>query len=416
MQVNVGSEIGKLEGVIIHKPGAEVENMTPRNAQRALYSDILNLNVASKEYSEFHETLKKLTKVFLVDDLLNETLQNENAKNSLLTRICQNENVESICEDLLPLDNAMLSKFLIEGLPMKKDTLTKYLSSERYSFLPLHNFFFMRDPAVCFNNSVIISKMASTVREREALIMETIFSYHPEFQTELVIPEHKNNFQDGISIEGGDVLIAREDVLLIGIGARTTSLGIDFLLEKLKEKRKNYTIIVQEIPRTPESFIHLDMVFTFLDSDKCMIYEPVILNPHDFQTLSIKIEEGKVISIKETANLMVALRQEGIDLEPLNCGGDTDEWIQEREQWHSGANFFAIAPGKVIGYGRNIHTVEELNKNGFEVLTAKDVIAGKVNPDTYKRAVITIEGSELSRGGGGCRCMSMPVKRESVNW
>ena len=46
MNINVTSEIGELKGVIVHTPGREVENMTPQNAERALYSDILNLSVA----------------------------------------------------------------------------------------------------------------------------------------------------------------------------------------------------------------------------------------------------------------------------------------------------------------------------------------------------------------------------------
>jgi arginine deiminase len=100
-----------------------------------------------------------------------------------------------------------------------------------------------------------------------------------------------------------------------------------------------------------------------------------------------------------------------MDLKPISCGGSADLWIQEREQWHSGANFFAFAPGKVIGYERNIHTLNELNKNGFEIITADDVIRGKRSPDDYRRCVVTIQGSELARGGGGARCMTMPVRR-----
>ncbi len=413
MQIDVSSEIGMLEGVIIHKPGPEVENMTPRNAQRALYSDILNLGVAAKEYSEFHQTLKKVTTVFEVDDLLQESFQVEGAKNSLLTKICKNEEVESVCEDLLSLDDKQLATQLIEGLSMRKDTLTKFLNTERYALPPLHNFFFMRDPAVSFNDKILISRMANKVRERESFIMETIFNYHPKLKTEMI---NTDFYDPKISFEGGDILIAREDVLLIGIGTRTTSQGIDFLLEKLKTTGNKFHVIVQEIPETPESFIHLDMVFTFLDVDKCMIYEPVILNPHDFLTVSIFLENGKVKSIVEENSLLEALKKAGFDLEPLQCGGAKDDWIQEREQWHSGANFFALAPGKIIGYGRNVATIEEINQHGFEVLPARDVISGKLNPDDYNKAVITIEGSELSRGGGGCRCMSMPIRRSKVNW
>jgi len=115
-------------------------------------------------------------------------------------------------------------------------------------------------------------------------------------------------------------------------------------------------------------------------------------------------------------NMVSALKNLGMDLKPVFCGGKKDLWTQEREQWHSGANFFAIGPGKVIGYERNTSTIEELNKNGFEVIKANDTIKGKVDPNNYKKYVITIEGSELPRGGGGARCMTMPIRRKPVKW
>jgi arginine deiminase len=187
-------------------------------------------------------------------------------------------------------------------------------------------------------------------------------------------------------------------------------------MEYYKQKKVQRHIIVQELPYTPESFIHLDMVFTFLDRNQCMVYEPLILHPTRYLTIHINIYNGRVKSIREVENITTILKELGMDMETLYCGGRRDSMIQEREQWHSGANFFAIAPGKVIGYGRNVNTIEEMNRNGFEVIKANDVIQNKVDIKNYSKYVITIDGSELSRGGGGCRCMTMPVRRKAVDW
>ena len=167
----------------------------------------------------------------------------------------------------------------------------------------------------------------------------------------------------------------------------------------------------------PESFIHLDMVYTFLDRDRCMMYKPMLDKTYEFagkSTTWIEIDNGKVRK-HDCRNMLEALKKVGMEMEPVFCGGD-DVWVQQREQWHSGANFFAFAPGKVLGYARNYNTIEALNQNGFEVLKAADVASGKVSVDDYKRCVVAFEGNELSRGGGGARCMTMPLKRQPVEW
>jgi arginine deiminase len=109
------------------------------------------------------------------------------------------------------------------------------------------------------------------------------------------------------------------------------------------------------------------------------------------------------------------LKKLGMDLKPIVCGG-SDEWDQEREQWHSGANFFAFAPGKVLSYARNVHTLEELSRNGFEIVKANDFISGTADATVYGQSpcVLTIDGSELPRGGGGARCMTMPLSRMKI--
>jgi arginine deiminase len=209
--------------------------------------------------------------------------------------------------------------------------------------------------------------------------------------------------------------VLREDILLVGMSVRTSSTGIDYIMNRFKSQQDIKHIIVQELPATPESFIHLDMAFTCLDKENCMIYEPVIQSSKQFQTIHITIDNGKV-KIKSEDDILTALKKLGVELNPVICGGKNDIWIQKREQWHSGTNFFALGPGKLIGYGRNEFTIEQLNNAGYEILPAKDVIQGKVNITEYQKYIITIHGTELARGGGGARCMTMPLKRQKVDW
>lgn len=419
LNVNVASEFGELEGVIVHTPGLEVEEMTPETAKRALYSDILNLAVAGKEYQQMKGVLSKASRCFEVKDLLSDVLTNDIVRQTLLQEICTAEGALDILPALLEIQSDELARQLIQGVPIKRDNLTRYLSQERFSLAPLHNFLFTRDASMAFRDEVVIGKMANKVRDREAMIMETIFKNHPMLEAKTINPFQPNELMTGKNrmIEGGDFQVAREDVLVIGTGIRTSTEGIDFILDAIKAKKeKVHHVLIQELPDMPESFIHLDMVFTFLDRDACMVYEPLILGTNRYHTIHIQIENGKVTSISEEKNLPKALKKLGIDLKPIQCGGTKDIWTQEREQWHSGANFLAIAPGQVIGYERNVNTVEELNKNGFEVIKAEDYISGKATLPKDGKCVITIAGSELARGGGGARCMSMPFRRKKVEW
>ena len=425
VEVNVQSEIGKLNGVILHTPGEEVENMTPENAERALYSDILNLSIARKEYKQLSEVLGKITKTYQVKDLLTNILKDDAIKLEVLNRI---EKIEpfiaettpkgSIKDQLLDENAEDLARLLIEGVEMKRDTLTKFLNKDWYDLRPLHNFFFTRDASMSMYNEVLIGRMANAVRDREAIIMQSIFDFTPGFNTKTLSLNTESDPLRKLTIEGGDVQIARDDILVIGNGMRTSTRAIDALMYNFinRNEDKVQHILVQELPHSPESFIHLDMVFTFIDKDKCMVYEPLIMSPGNYQTVHIKIQHGKLISIRREKTLLHALKKLGMDLEPVYCGGEDETWNMEREQWHSGANFFCVAPGKVLGYARNNYTVEAMNNAGFEIIRANDVISNKVDLSKYEKYMITIEGSELPRGGGGARCMTMPINRDAVEW
>lgn len=411
--IKVSSEVGDIESVILHSPGPEVENMTPETAERALYSDILNLQIASREYSQLYGVLKKHTHVHQVKNLLTDVLTIEKARNVFVHRICQTEPNFELRDQLTSMEPEQLSRLIIEGVPLTKDNLTKFLSKERYLLPPLHNFFFTRDSAVAINDKMLISIMANKVRERETLIMETIFQFHPQFGIQTLNPLDNPCFKREATIEGGDILVIKENIFLIGLGCRTNSQGIDFLLEQFRNTPGTHHLIVQELPSRPESFIHLDMIFTMLNTDECMIYEPIILDASKFSTVHLTVKDGNV-QIRYVENILEALKSLGIDLKAYSCGGNRSMVYQEREQWHSGANFFALKPGKIMGYERNIHTLEELNRHGYEIIRAMDIIENKVDLDKTSKCVITIEGSELSRGGGGARCMTMPLKRKEL--
>ena len=410
--IQIFSETGALEGVLLHPPGPEVENMTPKNAERALYSDILNLSVARREYNQLECLLQLLVPTFRIKDLLKDILRSGEIREKIVKKACYQEGQPQLIDKLLELNETQLAKHLIQGVPMERNTLTDYLSNEHYSLRPLHNFFFTRDASVALGNQVLISKMASRVRDREALIMQAIFDYHPRFRVQTIHADEGAANRGEISMEGGDLLVAAKNITLIGLSARTSSQGIDFLVKMALERKEKHHILVQEMPSSPESFIHLDMTFTLLDHNSCMVFEPLILQSNKYQTIQIDMDNGKVVSIRNVENLVTALKKLGMDLKPSFCGGQKDTMTQEREQWHSGANFFAIGPGKIIGYNRNVHTLENLNQSGYEIIGAKDVLNGKTDLSTREKYVLTIDGAELSRGGGGVRCMTMPFKRK----
>ncbi len=417
LKIDVQSEIGRLNAVLLHRPGAEVENMTPLNVQRALYSDILNLSIAQSEYEQLYGVLSKVSDVYEVRSLLIDVLEQAKPREDLIRRICTTEDVMSYYEELMQMKSADLARVLIEGLPARINTLTAYLKNEYYALYPLYNFYFTRDAAVTIGNQALVCRMANKVRMRESFIMDAIYRNSGAFECSVIDANYLQTDKSEVIMEGGDILVAREDILIIGNGVRTTPQGIDFMIDRFRKSvpRGRYNVIVQQLPSEPESFIHLDMVFTLLDNDKCMVFKPLITQANQYQTVHIVIEDGKVTGIRPVSGLLSVLKKLGMDLKPIVCGG-ADEWDQEREQWHSGANFFAFAPGKVISYARNIHTLEELSKSGFEIVKASDFISGVADATVYGNSpcVLTIDGSELPRGGGGARCMTMPLSRTSL--
>ena len=409
IKVNVTSETGRLNAVLLHRPGVEIERMTPANAHEALYSDILSKEIVDNEYRWFSGVFERTTKVFYVSDILEQLLEDDDLCASLVTQSCRAEGCDYLIDVMLMQDAKTIARELIEGFPYRAGKDPDRYAERRYVLRPLYNLFFTRDASSSVFDRVLVNSMSFDVRKRENLIYKSIFKHY--FGCEVMNAQEWNS---AARTEGGDVQIGRSDLLCIGEGIRTNAKGIEFLAHTFKD-RPRFNIIAQQLPHQPDSFIHLDMVYTFLDRDRCMMYEPMLHKTAEFvgkRTTRIEIDNGKV-KYHDCKNMLEALKQVGMEMEPVFCGGD-DPWVQQREQWHSGANFFALAPGKVIGYRRNIHTIEALDRAGFSVLKAEDVAEGRVSIDDYKRCVVTFAGSELPRAGGGARCMTMPINRDEL--
>ncbi|HRU13868.1 MAG TPA: arginine deiminase family protein, partial [Dysgonamonadaceae bacterium] len=273
--LNIQSEVGKLEAVLIHYPGPEVENMTPKYAERALYSDILNLSIAQREYAQLQGVLQKTSTVVEVAQLLEKVLENYEMKLSLLRKVCAAEQAEDYLNFLLEMTPQQTAKVLIEGLPLQIKSLTDFLKDEYYALKPLYNFYFTRDPAAVIGNNALVCKMANAVRVRESLIMNAIFESGLFFEGNPINMYDVSQNNPAVKIEGGDILVLRDDILLAGSGVRTSPEAIDLLIQQLcKNDPAKKHIIVQQLPDSPESFIHLDMVFTMLDTNTAMVYRP----------------------------------------------------------------------------------------------------------------------------------------------
>lgn len=408
--VNVSSEYGRLNAVLLHRPGVEIERMTPLNAADALYSDILSKHIVDKEYANFCGVFEKWCQVYYVEDILTYLLDDDDIRTQLVIKSCEIDNCLELVDELLAHPSDRLAKELIEGVEYHSEQPTQKMIAERYQLKPLYNLFFTRDASSSMYNEVLINSMSFQVRKRETLIYRAIFDYYFGCHTFSVQETDVKGHT-----EGGDVQIAAPNMLCIGQGIRTDAKGIKVLANKFAQERKQFRIITQELPLKPESFIHLDMVYTFLGAHNCMVYGPMLDKTGLFAgkaTTMIDIDNGN-IRYKEYNNILDALKASGREMEPVICGGN-DLWNMDREQWHSGANFFALDDCRVIGYERNVNTIEAMDKAGFSVLPAEDVCSGKINLNDYKKCVTVFKASELPRAGGGARCMTMPINRDDV--
>jgi arginine deiminase len=404
--LNVYSEIGKLKTVLLHRPGKEIENLTPDTLDRLLFDDIPFLDIAIEEHDAFAKILKDNgVEVLYLEELAAEAITSDEIKEEFVNEFVEESNIYSptkknLVKDLLMGmdDNFEMVLKMIEGIKKseltnyKKTSLSDMVESENPFIVDaMPNLYFTRDPAAFVGHGVCLNKMRNFTRQRETIFMKYILKYHPRFKDADLPKWYDRDYFT--AIEGGDVLVLTKNVLAVGISERTDAESIETLAERIFEKHESFNkILALQIPNK-RAFMHLDTVFTMVDYDKFTIH-PEIEGP--LTVYSLTKGEGEKINIQKETKELDDLLAEALGVEKvtlIRCGGD-DPVAGAREQWNDGANTLAIAPGEVIVYSRNKVTNKLLEENGVKL---------HIMPS-----------SELSRGRGGPRCMSMPLWREDI--
>ena len=399
------SEIGKLNKVLLHRPGLELEALTPNTMERLLFDDIPFLKVAQEEHDIFAQILRENgAEVVYYDKETGKALEDLKLREQFINEFLDLSDItahgvkDAIIEILMPMEPDAMVRKLIEGI--KRDELKQHtrvtslfdLVPSDYPFVsdPMPNLYFTRDPGACVGNGINLHHMHTPARRREALFLKYMFNHNHDFATE----DNKVWFDiyDDYSIEGGDVLVLSKDVVAIGLSQRTTIAGIEKFAENLLKGSEYKKVLVFDIPKS-RAFMHLDTVFTMIDYDKFTIH-PEIEGPLNVYEITLGADGHLDFkSVQEELHKILAreLHVPAVDL--IRCGGG-DMMAAQREQWNDGSNTLCIAPGVVVTYERNYVSNELMDKKGIKVLT--------------------MPSSELSRGRGGPRCMSCPVNRDDL--
>jgi arginine deiminase len=415
MRLNVTSEIGRLKSVLVHLPGREIDVMVPPMMTQLLFDDILYGQVAREEHRRFQQIIRFIgAEILDVQDLLEEVLDDEQTKRRILRDFAARTPLpRRIVSELRAKRPAALAEVLIGGIPKEKPGSGEL---PEFHLPPVPNYFFTRDPQVVMGDGVMVCGMATQARRREALLSKYVFQYHSAFRDNHAFWADFTDERASATIEGGDVLVASRELLLVGRSSRTTRSGIQRLAKSLQAANAGVkTIIVVDLPKS-RSFMHLDTVFTFTSRHECLIYPPVIL-PSGSQAAAVTTIDltRKSLAYAPQKSLLAALKKNGFDLEPIYCGGRRPV-DQQREQWTDGANAFTLAPGVIMLYERNVRTAEQLARHGYHIVYEDDLLLGRTELETWtdKKYALQVAGHELSRARGGPRCMTMPLEREDV--
>ena len=404
--VKVNSEIGRLKVVLLHEPGAELHNLTPKKLDDLLFDDIPWLPLAKKEHQAFAKTFEDAgVKVVYLADLMSEVLDLSNdIKNEFIEQFIKEAHIRSntlreVATEYLKnfKDNKELVLKTIAGI--KKSELPNYQVKsladhvDDYPFVtdPMPNLYFTRDPFASIGSGVSLNKMYSVTRSRETIFGEYIFKYHPTYKT---TPLYYSRYED-VNIEGGDIMVLNNHVLVVGVSQRTCAEAVERLAKNLFYNNETDfdTVLAFTIPQA-RTFMHLDTVFTQVDVNKFAIHKGCYEKLKIYRITKDFNNDKKVKVIELDQKLEDVLESYiGLPITLIPCGGG-DTISADREQWSDGSNFVAIAPGEVIAYERNDITNAALIKAGIKVHI--------------------IPSSELSRGRGGPRCMCMPLEREEL--
>lgn len=402
--LNITSEIGKLKAVLLHRPSREVENLVPEYLERLLFDDIPYLKIAQQEHDAFAKVLQDNgAHVYYIENMLEDVLADRAIRNSFINVFLDESNISGksvrpvLEEYLSSLDTKELVCMLIAGVrkkDMPEDMQNKLPEASDSSYIfyidPMPNLYFTRDIGAVIGNGLSISKMKTEARKRETLLLKLIYDHHPLFKGSDAPLWYGRELP--YSIEGGDELVLNSEMIAVGCSERTDPKAIETLAKNIFKRGKFKKVLVLDIPKC-RAFMHLDTVFTMVDYDKFTIH-PGIEGPMNLYILTPD-SDGGIKSSYQTDTLENILKSQlkldSVDL--IRCGGG-DPIVAAREQWNDGSNTLSIAPGVVITYERNYVSNELLSKHNIKV--------------------ITIASSELSRGRGGPRCMSMPLIREDV--